>query len=214
MSKVAIKICGLSTQATVQAAVNAGADFIGFVCYQKSLRHVAVSRAAELKKLMPESVKSVIVLVNPNDELLAEIATQMQPDFFQLHGDETVERLQEIRNKYPQIGIIKAIPVQTADDINFAEEFAKAADYLLFDKKPTDKNMVRGGSGIPFDWELLANKKFAKEWFLSGGLNAKNVADAIKKTGAKFVDVSSGVESSAGVKDVKMIEEFVKAVRA
>ena len=250
MSKVSIKICGLSAEETVLAAVNAGADFIGFVYYPKSPRHVSIEKAANLKKLLPPTVRSVMVLVNPDDNLLIKIATQVQPDYIQLHGDETVERLQEISKKInsmpsltselmsveiqndkdwiasatprndKRIGIIKAISVKTADDIKYAEKFAEVADYLLFDAKPTDKNMLRGGNGISFNWELLVNKSMDSRfrgndkdnWFLSGGLNASNVKDAIKKTGAKFIDVSSGVESSAGVKDIKMIEEFVKAV--
>ena len=256
----------------MQAAVRAGADFIGFVHYQKSPRHVSIEQAAKLKSLLPPSVKSVMVVVNPNDELLAEIASKMSPDFFQLHGEETPERVAEIRKNFPQIGIIKAIAIRDLHDIESAKRYSSLslrgakrqsnpepqnwiaspqkrfvarndADYLLFDAKPTDKNMMHGGNGIAFDWDLLANyschpdTELAKrkdllqrqdpsvaslsqddnyceeKWFLSGGLNAKNVAEAIHKTGAKMVDVSSGVESSAGVKDVGLIAEFVKAVR-
>ena len=214
MSKVSIKICGLSAEETVLAAVNAGADFIGFVHYPKSPRHVSIEKAADLKKLLPPTVRSVMVLVNPDDNLLIKIVAQMQPDYIQLHGDETVERINEIRNLLPTISIIKAIPIKDQGDMTQAINYDGIADYLLFDAKPTDKNMLRGGNGISFDWELLADHRFSTHWFLSGGLNAQNISDAIQKTGAKFIDVSSGVESSAGVKDIKMIEEFVKVVRA
>jgi len=214
---VQIKICGLSEEKTLQAALSAGADFIGFVHYPKSPRHVSIARAFELKKLLPKTIKSVLVVVNPSDDLLSEISQKLQPDFVQLHGDETLERVKEIdsrlRGNDKPIGIIKAISVCNAEDIKQAEKFAIVADYLLFDAKPMDKNMLHGGNGIAFDWELLAEYKGAKNWFLSGGLNVANVREAIQKTGAKMVDVSSGVEREAGVKDISLIENFIKMVR-
>lgn len=210
---VKIKICGLSEEKTLQSAVRAGADFIGFVHHQKSPRHVSIERALELQKLLPKTIKLVLVVVNPSDDLLSEISQKLQPDFVQLHGDESFERVKEIKEKFSTIGIIKAISVHDAEDIEQAEKFVGLADYLLFDAKPTDKNMLHGGNGISFDWELLAEYKGTKNWFLSGGLNAENVRDAVQKTGAKMVDVSSGVEREAGVKDVSLIKNFIKMVR-
>jgi len=210
---VKIKICGLSEEKNLLAAVRAGVDFIGFVHHQKSPRHVSIERALELQKLLPKTIKSVLVVVNPSDDLLSEISQKLQPDFVQLHGDESFERVKEIKEKFPTIGIIKAISVRDAEDIKQAEKFEGLADYLLFDAKPTDKNMLHGGNGIAFDWELLAEYKGAKNWFLSGGLNAENIRDAIQKTGSFGVDVSSGVEREAGVKDISLIENFIKMVR-
>lgn len=208
-----IKICGLNDESAVRAVIKAGADYAGFVHYPKSPRHLLVEKAAQLKSLLPESIKSVMVLVNPNDELLAEIASEMQPDFFQLHGEESPKRLIEIRKKFPQIKIIKAISVRDSADIKIAENYYDVCDFLLFDAKPTSGKMMHGGNGIAFDWNILAGYASNKNWFLSGGLNSGNVAQAIKISAAKMIDVSSGVERSAGVKDAGMIEEFVKAVR-
>ncbi|MEK6745643.1 MAG: phosphoribosylanthranilate isomerase [Pseudomonadota bacterium] len=210
---IAVKICGLSDEISVRAVIESGADFVGFVHYPKSPRHVSIEKAAQLKSLLPESIKSVMVVVDPNDELLVEIASEMQPDYLQLHGNETPERLTEIRKKFPQIKIIKAVSVYNSVDIKKAEDFYDVCDFLLFDAKPTSGKMMHGGNGIAFDWNILAERQIALPWFLSGGLNSENIAQAIKISGAKMVDVSSGVESSPGVKDAGLIENFVKVVR-
>lgn len=209
---IAIKICGLSDESAVQAVIKAKADYAGFVHYPKSPRHVSVERAAELKSLLQDNIKSVMVVVNPDDKLLSDIAEIIQPDYLQLHGDESPEKLAEIRKKFPGMGIIKAIAVRNTDDIKIAEKFYDAVDFLMFDAKPTNSAMMHGGNGIAFDWNILAGYD-KKNWFLSGGLNPENVAQAIKISGAKMVDVSSGVESSPGVKDARLIENFVKVVR-
>lgn len=210
---IAIKICGLSNENSVQAVIKAKADYAGFVHYLKSPRHISIERAAQLKSLLPATIKPVMVVVNPGDELLEEIDRVMKPSYLQLHGEETQERISEIRKKFPKIGIIKAIPIRTIDDIKIAEKFYDVADFLMFDAKPTNNNMMHGGNGISFDWNILSKKKIAKPWFLSGGLNAENVAEGIKISGAEMVDVSSGVERSPGVKDAGLIENFVKVVR-
>jgi len=235
---IAVKICGLSDEISVRAVIESGADFVGFVHYPKSPRHVSIEKAAQLKSLLPESIKSVMVVVDPNDELLVEIASEMQPDYLQLHGNESQSRIREIisslRGKAEaihnseknwiassreaprndkRIGIIKAISVRNSDDIKIAEDYHGIADFLLFDAKPTNDKMMYGGNGIAFDWDILSGNLANKNWFLAGGLNAENVEQAIKISGAKMVDVSSGVERSSGVKDAKMIEDFVKTVR-
>lgn len=210
---IKIKICGLTDESSVRAVIKAGADYAGFVHYQKSPRHISISKATALRSLLPANVKPVMVLVNPDDELLAEIASGVQPDFFQLHGNESPQRLVEIRKNFPRVGLIKAIAVRNSEDIKKSSEFCEAVDFLLFDAKPTGSNMMHGGNGIAFDWTLLPGNTPSINWFLSGGLNTRNITDAIQKTGAKMVDVSSGVERSPGIKDAGMIEEFVKMAK-
>ena len=208
-----VKICGLNNEAAVQAAVSAGADFAGLVSFEKSPRHVSLEQAATLKALLPPHIRSVIVLVDPDDALLADIFRTVQPDFFQLHGTETPGRLYDIRSHFPAVGLIKAIPVSSAQDVLIAEAFRTFASYILFDAKAPNDTSLPGGRGESFDWSLLANAEIPLPWFLSGGLTPENVAEAIQKTGAQMVDVSSGVESAPGVKDAALIQAFVKAVK-
>ena len=155
-----------------------------------------------------------MVLVDPPDDLLQKITAEINPHSLQLHGGETPERIAEIRSKYPAVKIIKALPVGNEKDLDMIDIFSNIADFLLFDAKPADKNAMHGGNGIAFDWHILSGKKIATPWFLSGGLNAGNITQAIKQSGAKFVDVSSGVENSPGVKDAELIKQFVKVARA
>lgn len=208
----AIKICGLNDEISVRSVIKSGADFAGFVHYPKSPRHISIELASKLKSLLPATIKSVAVMVNPDDSLLSDIKSKMQPDFFQLHGNETAQRVQEIRNNFPDTAIIKAIAVREYSDVEKAACFYGIIDYILFDAKPAS-GMIEGGNGIVFDWSLLAGKTIPEKWFLSGGLNSKNIKEAIVQTGAKFVDVSSGVEDSPGVKNPTLIEKFIKMAR-
>lgn len=208
---VAVKICGLTDEGAIRAAISAGANYAGFVFYPASFRHLESGRAAELKKLLPPAIKSVSVLVDPDDALLEQVKSVLAPDYLQLHGSETPERLREIKKRFG-IAIIKGIPVHSADDITAAMRFADCADMLLFDAK-APMSSLPGGTGTSFDWNFLNGKTFLLPWFLSGGLNVENVAEAIRVSGAKMVDVSSGVERAPGVKDEGLIEAFVKAAK-
>jgi len=208
---IQVKICGLADEHAVEAVIAAGADYAGFVYFPASPRHITFERAAELKSLLPSSVHSVSVIVDPNDALLTQVKTVLKPDYVQLHGKETPERVQAIKKIFPGIKIIKAISVRSGDDIAQAVSY-EAADMLMFDAKPPT-NMLPGGNALSFDWALLKGRQFSKPWFLSGGLNANNVAEAIRISGTKMADVSSGVESAPGVKDAVLIEAFVKAAR-
>ncbi len=208
----AIKICGLNNEISIRTVIKSAADFAGFVHYPKSPRHITIERASSLKSLLPASIKSVSVLVDPDNELLSDIESKMRPDFFQLHGKETPQRVQEIKNKFPNTGIIKAISVRTNSDIVQASSFYSLVDFVLFDAKPAP-GMIEGGNGMVFDWSLLSGKTIPAKWFLSGGLNPENIKEAIAQTGAKFVDVSSGVEDSPGVKNPGLIEKFIKMAR-
>lgn len=210
-----IKICGLTDAASVQAAAQAGAAYAGFVHFPASPRHVALEKAAALQALLPAAMRSVCVLVDPDDTLLEQVASRLSPHYIQLHGDEPPERLRAIRERFPKTGIIKALKVRASDDVAQAMRYTAHADMLLFDAKPPQlAGMLPGGNGLAFDWALLANREFPLPWLLSGGLNAENVGAALRQTGARMVDVSSGVESSPGVKDAALIHAFALSVKA
>jgi phosphoribosylanthranilate isomerase len=212
---IAIKICGLTSEKAVKTTVDAGAGYAGFVYFPTSPRHITLDKAAKLKALLPETVKSVLVVVDPDDALLANIHARVKPDYIQLHGKETKERVQAVRKACPQSKIIKAVKVRNSDDVASAMAFTDVADALLFDAKPPElPGMLPGGNGLSFDWALLKNREFSLPWFLSGGLHAKNVVEAIKESGAPMVDISSGVESAPGVKDPALIKAFIKKVQA
>lgn len=200
---VRAKLCGLRTPEVVQAAVAAGAAFVGFVFYPKSPRHVTPAQAAVLA---PEHVPAVAVLVDPTDTEITDILAHFHPGFLQLHGAEMPTRVAEIRARFG-VPIIKAFSVRTADDFTPVADYAPHAEYFLFDAKG---EALPGGNGVAFDWNILRGKSFARPWFLSGGLNAENIAEAVRVTGATLVDVSSGIESAPGVKDIAKIHAFTK----
>lgn len=210
---VEVKICGLSTPETVGAAVSAGADLIGLVFFPKSPRNVTLDQAAALAALARGRSKVVALVVDADDALLMQIAETVQPDFIQAHGSETPERVAEIERLTGK-PVIKAIRVKDAGDIADATAFSAVASLILYDAKAPETlgNALPGGNGHAFDWGLLEGE--AKPAFmLAGGLNPENVAEAIRVTGAPIVDVSSGVESAPGVKDVHLIRKFIEAAK-
>ena len=210
-----VKICGLKTKETARAALEAGADFIGLVFFPKSPRHVTLEQASELSLFIKEqspSAKVVALVVNPEDDDLKAIIEEVQPDYIQLHGSETPERVSEIAKRF-HTPLIKAIGVKDAGDAAYADDYS-TADIILFDAKADPKlTDLPGGNGIPFDWEALKGQKEKRRFMLSGGLTVENVATAIELTGAPIVDVSSGVESTPGVKDISLIEAFIMAAK-
>lgn len=209
---VQVKICGLSTPDTMQAALSHGADFVGLVFYPPSPRYVTPAKAAPLAAMARNRAKIVALVVDADDAQLKDIADGVRPDYFQLHGSETPERVTAIKVLTGK-PVLKAIKVGGPEDVSRATDFVDVADLLLFDAKaPASlKNALPGGNGIPFDWSLLEGKR---GFMLSGGLNAGNVAEAIRVTGAPMVDVSSGVESAPGKKDINLIAKFIEAVKA
>lgn len=213
-TKICAKICGVSDRAAIDAAVAGGARYVGFVFFPKSPRHVTSGQAAELSALLPESVIPVALVVDPDDDLIAEIDTQAGVKMFQLHGNESPERVAEIRLRTGK-QVMKAIKVSDAADFDAAAAYLDVADMLLFDAKPPPEmaNALPGGNAISFDWTLLAGRDWPLPWMLSGGLDAENVAEAIRVSGASAVDVSSGVESVPGVKDAVRIADFLEAVK-
>jgi len=211
---VAVKICGLSTAETLATALDAGADYVGFVFFPKSPRNVTVEQAAALVSQARGRAKVVALTVDATDALLQEIAAAVKPDLIQAHGAETPERIAAIK-ALTGIPVMKALKVGGPEDVEAGRAYAAVADLLLFDAKAPAalKDALPGGNGVSFDWSLLADGQGGHRFMLSGGLNPGNVAEAIRQTGARLVDVSSGVESSPGIKDQDLIRKFIEAVR-
>ena len=208
-----IKICGLSTLAALDAALAAGADMVGFVFFERSPRFVGLDTARALADRARGAAQIVALSVDPSDNMLAGITRALAPDFLQLHGSESPERVGEIRRRFG-VPTIKALGVAAAADLAQANDYAEVADWLLIDAKPPKGAVLPGGNGAPFDWRLASGFAPARPWLLSGGLDAGNVAEAIALSGARGVDVSSGVERAPGVKDAAKIAAFIKAARA
>jgi phosphoribosylanthranilate isomerase len=204
------KICGLSTPATLDAAVAGGASHVGFVFFPPSPRNLAFEQAAGLAARAPTHVTRVGVFVDPSDELLDHAIAAGRLDAVQLH-DTAPNRVAAIRARTRR-EVWSAIPVRTRPDLDGARRYAQAADRLLYDAKTPPGSLLPGGMGVRFDWALLDGFRSPLPWALSGGLDPANVADAIRRTGAPLVDVSSGVESAPGVKDAGKITAFLKAV--
>lgn len=203
------KICGLSTLEAVEAAAEAGAAYLGFVFFPKSPRHLSLAEAEALTLATPPGVVKVALTVNADDALIDEIAA-LPIDMFQLHGAETPERVAEIKSR-TGLPVMKAIGVAEAGDLEEMALYDGVADQILVDAKPPKGGEVPGGNGLAFDWRLIEGRNWRSPWMLAGGLNPDNVAAAVRLTGAAQVDVSSGVESAPGVKDIAKIRAFLNA---
>jgi len=206
-----VKICGLTTPETVDAALAAGARWLGFVIFEPSPRHVDPVTAGELAARAAGRAATVAVTVDAEDVLLSDIQRHMRPDWIQLHGSENPERVRAAKT-YARRGVIKALPVADAADLDAARTYDGSADMILFDAKPPAGASRPGGWGEGYDYGLLAGLDLGVPWILSGGLTPANVRDAIAASGANAVDVSSGVESAPGVKDKDRIRAFMDAV--
>ncbi len=209
---VQVKICGITTDEALAAAIGAGADYVGFVFFAKSPRHVGLAAAARLAETARGRIRTVALLVDPSDDDLAAVLDEVAPDVIQLHGSETPGRVARLRLRAAR-PILKAVKVATAADIIAASAFP-AADMYLFDAKPAKNASLPGGNGIPFDWPLLAQTPPDRPFMLSGGLTADNVAEAILVTRPHAVDTSSGVERAPGDKDPDAIFRFVQSAKA
>jgi phosphoribosylanthranilate isomerase len=207
-----VKICGLSTPETIEAALAAGADELGFVFFPKSPRHVDLEQAARFATQVGSRAGRVALSVDASDPVLAAIIEALRPELLQLHGHETPERVADIRARFA-IPVMKAVGISGSQDLARATDFLPVADRLLFDAKPPRDALLPGGNGVSFDWTLLAGLDLPKPYMLSGGLDPGNVAAALAVTAAPGVDVSSGVERAPGVKDPALIHAFVAAAR-
>jgi phosphoribosylanthranilate isomerase len=208
-----VKICGLSTRATLDAALAAGADMVGFVFFPASPRHVELGTAAELARVAQGRANVVALTVDADDGQLESIVKAVRPDLLQLHGHETPTRVAEIKRRFA-LPVMKALPVATSDDLAALPDYAAISDRILFDARAPKGASRPGGLGVPFDWTLLQGLELKLPFMVSGGLTADNVADAVVITRAGGVDISSGVESAPGVKDPELIRAFIRAARA
>jgi phosphoribosylanthranilate isomerase len=212
MSRLAIKICGLTSADALEAAIGARADYAGFVFFPPSPRHLPLAEAPALAARAEGRISRVGLFVDANDATIAEAVAAGRLDGLQLHGAETPERAAQIRARFG-LPVWKAISVAAAGDVTRADAYAGAVDLVLFDAK-TPKGTLPGGMGLAFDWNLIANWKGPVAWGLAGGLTPHNVVDAVRLTGAPLIDTSSGVESALGVKDGDSIATFCAAARS
>lgn len=207
-----VKICGLKTPETVAAAVDAGARYLGFNFFPKSPRYAPPALARTLAMEVPVGVAKVGLVVNPTDADLDQLLDDVPLDMIQLHGAETPERVAEVRARYG-LPVMKAVGVAEPSDVRALDAYGMVADQLLVDAKAPKGAALTGGNGITFDWRLISKRGWNAPWMLAGGLTAQNVVQAIQLTGAKQVDLSSGVETAPGVKDPDLIHAFMRAVK-
>jgi phosphoribosylanthranilate isomerase len=214
-----IKICGLKTPEALSAALAHGASHLGFIFFPRSPRNILPDDAGRLRTLVPNGavngrrVKTVAVTVDADDGFLDSIVAEMFPDMLQLHGKETPERVAEVKARF-DLPVIKALPVAEAYDLDAAKAYHGIADRMLFDAKPPRGAQLPGGNGVSYDWSLLSALPAGTDYFLSGGLTADNVGEALRQADPPGIDVSSGIESAPGAKDVGLIAAFFEAVRA
>lgn len=212
MADIRVKICGLRTPADVAAVAHAGAAYAGFVFFAKSPRNLTLSGARLAALSAPVGLARVALTVDADDTTLDAVVEAVPLDMLQLHGAESPGRVAEVRSRYG-LPVMKALGVADEGDLPAILEYSTVADQLLIDAKPPRGAALPGGNGLAFDWRLLAGRRWLRPWMLAGGLTAGNVAEAVRLTGARQVDVSSGVESAPGVKDPERIAAFVTAAR-
>ena len=211
---IAAKICGLSTAAAVATAVAEGAAFVGFIFYPPSPRAVSAEKAAELCAGTPRTVTRVGTFVDADDDAIASVLEAAPIDILQFHGNESPARVADAQARFAR-PVMKAVSIAGAEDVAASIQYEDVADMLLFDAKPPRRaNALPGGNGLAFDWGLIAGRSWRRPWMLSGGLSAELLPEAVRISGAKMVDVSSGVESHPGVKDLSKIRAFMAAAHA
>ena len=212
MPDIRVKICGLRTEADVAAVAASGAAYAGFVFFPKSPRHLTIPEARLLALAAPVGLAKVALTVDADNALLDAITEAMPLDMLQLHGHETPDRVAEVRARYG-LPVMKAVGVADEGDLAAVLDYSLVADQILVDAKPPRNAALPGGNGLSFDWRLVAQRRWLRPWMLAGGLTPDNVADAIRLTNARQVDVSSGVETAPGIKDPARIAGFVRAAQ-
>ena len=212
MRDIRVKICGLRSEADVAAVAAAGAAYAGFVFFPKSPRHLTVEAAGRLALAAPVGLAKVALVVDADDATLDAIVEGVALDMLQLHGHESPDRVAELRARYG-LPVMKAVGVADEGDLAAVFDYSTVADQILIDAKPPKGAALPGGNGLAFDWRLVAQRRWLRPWMLAGGLTPENVAEAVRLTNARQVDVSSGVESAPGVKDAARIAAFVKAAQ-
>ena len=208
-----VKICGLSTPEAVEAAIAGGASHVGFIFFPKSPRNVSLETAAELARAAAGRVQRVAVTVDADDAELDRIVEEVRPNLLQLHGQETPERVRAVKIRFG-LPVMKAFAIRALEDLERVARYRGVADRFLFDAKAPAGSALPGGNGVPFDWRLLAALDADVEYMLSGGLDAGNVARALAETRPAGIDISSGVETAPGVKDIRLISEFLETVKS
>ena len=209
--KYSIKICGITSENDLKAAQQLGANFVGFVLVEKSKRFINLKKLELLSKIVRKPLKSVALLVDPSDDFLEKLLSKSKVDYLQLHGDESPERVDEIA-KITKVPLIKAIGVEKKSDLLNIRGYESSVDYILLDSKVKENEHLKGGRGVSFNWNIIRGFNFNKPWFLAGGLNPNNVIDAMNITGAKMVDVSTGVEIKPGKKSFDKMRNFIGKV--
>ena len=205
-----VKICGLTTLETLSAAVASGASYVGFVFFEKSPRHLTIKQASIMAESVPTGICKTALVVDPTDQELDTLLGAVPIDMIQLHGHETAERVSEVKQRFG-LPVMKAIGISDETDLNQLNEYSRVSDQILVDAKPPKDANIPGGNGLAFDWRLIAGRRWPTPWMLAGGLTNKNVAEAARLTGARQFDVSSGVETLTGVKDIQLISDFIQA---
>ena len=214
MSAIRVKICGLNSPQDVAAAAAAGAAYVGSFFFPKSPRNISIEQAAHLALEAPVGLCKVALTVNADDAMLDTLTDAVPLDMLQLHGSESPERVAEVKARYG-LPVMKAIGVADASDLPQIDLYSQVADQLLIDAKPPKNADLPGGNGLAFDWRLLAGRKYwQRPWMLAGGLTPENVAEGVRMTGARQVDVSSGVEAAPGQKDAALIARFSAAAQS
>jgi phosphoribosylanthranilate isomerase len=208
-----VKLCGFTEATSLAAAIANKADFIGFVFAPNSPRYIDPEKVAELARIVPPTINIVAVFANTDLEIIKKVYKNLNPQYFQFHGSETPRFLDKIREIFPKVKIIKAFKIANRQDLKDVRNFESVSDMFLFDSKPKTLNEPLGGSGQAFDWKLLFGFRSRREWFLSGGIDITNALAAAKITGARAIDVSSGIEKTRGEKSVELIEQLMKKVK-
>ena len=209
---IKVKFCGLNSSAAVQAAARAGAAYVGFVFFSKSPRHLSIEKARALAQETPAGIIEVALTVDATDTFLDQLTENVPLDLLQLHGRETPARVAEVKARYG-LPVMKAVGVAQASDLTKIDHYAAVCDQLLIDAKPPEQGILPGGNGLAFDWRLIAGRNWPLPWMLAGGLSPETVPAALQMTATRQLDVSSGIETSPGVKDQGLMLAFMAAVQ-